>query len=133
MVAHEIGHGAFNLRHTFSQGLGIGEANSLGNGIPTGRGPEVPQGSTDNLMDYPPAGGQAADTQTSLLKPQWDLIHNPETTTGLFDDMEDGAVIRKEKVKGYWANVSPTKLFEGKTKLPCSLASSFDACALLIL
>ncbi len=62
LVAHEIGHGAFNLRHTF---------------------PEVAQGSTDNLMDY--AEGN------SLLKPQWDLIHNPETTTGLFDDMEDGA------------------------------------------
>ncbi|MCB8965041.1 MAG: hypothetical protein H6536_08405 [Bacteroidales bacterium] len=44
LVAHEIGHGAFNLRHTF---------------------PEVPQGSTDNLSDYPPAGGQAADSQTS--------------------------------------------------------------------
>ncbi len=29
----------------------------------------------------------------ALLKAQWDLIHNPETTTGLFDDMEDGASI----------------------------------------
>lgn len=63
LVAHEIGHGAFNLRHTF---------------------PEVAQGSTDNLMDY-------SEGNTALLKPQWDLIHNPETTTGLFDDMEDGA------------------------------------------
>ncbi len=66
LVAHEIGHGAFNLRHTF---------------------PEVAQGSTDNLMDY--------SEGNSLLKPQWDLIHNPETTTGLFDDMEDGAMISR--------------------------------------
>jgi len=36
-VAHELGHGAFNLRHTF---------------------PKVSRGSTDNLMDYPPLGGQ---------------------------------------------------------------------------
>ncbi|BDX37768.1 hypothetical protein CYCD_11230 [Tenuifilaceae bacterium CYCD] len=63
LVAHEIGHGAFNLRHTF---------------------PEAQQGSTDNLMDY-------TQDKFALLKAQWDLIHNPETTTGLFDDMEDGA------------------------------------------
>ena len=40
-VAHELGHGAFNLRHTF---------------------PKVSQGSTDNLMDYPPLGGQVLET-----------------------------------------------------------------------
>jgi len=61
-VAHELGHGAFNLKHTF---------------------PEVPQGTTKNLMDY--SDGLA------LYKPQWDLIHNPEFTTGLWDGMEDGA------------------------------------------
>jgi predicted chitinase len=64
LVAHELGHGAFNLRHTF---------------------PAVPQGTTDNLMDYSHAH--------ALLKPQWDLIHNPETTTGLFDGMEEGAML----------------------------------------
>ena len=63
-IAHELGHGAFHLTHTF---------------------PEVPQGSTDNLMDY--ANG------TALYKPQWDYIHNPEVTTGLWDGMEDGASI----------------------------------------
>lgn len=62
-VAHELGHGAFNLRHTF---------------------PEVTKSSTDNLMDYTP-------DKFALLKAQWDLIHNPESTTGLFDEMEDGA------------------------------------------
>jgi|GEM_PF-1957729 len=64
-VAHELGHGAFNLRHTF---------------------PEVQQYSTDNLMDY-------SQDKFALLKAQWDLIHNPESTTGLFDEMEDGAMI----------------------------------------
>ncbi len=67
-VAHELGHGAFNLTHTF---------------------PEVPQGSTKNLMDY--SDGLA------LYKPQWDLIHNPEFTTGLWDGMEDGASIDYSK------------------------------------
>jgi len=74
-VAHELGHGAFNLRHTF---------------------PEVQQYSTDNLMDY-------SQDKFALLKAQWDLIHNPESTTGLFDEMEDGAMIdsymSKESIK----------------------------------
>ncbi|HUW05372.1 MAG TPA: fibronectin type III domain-containing protein [Williamwhitmania sp.] len=63
-LAHELGHGAFNLEHTF---------------------PVLPQGTTDNLMDY--NGG------TRLIKPQWDLIHNPELTTGLLDDETDAASI----------------------------------------
>jgi len=58
-IAHEVAHGTFNLRHTFS--------------------PEnpynLPQGITDNLMDYPStSSGQA----TALFKYQWDLIHNPQ-------------------------------------------------------
>ncbi len=28
-----------------------------------------------------------------LIKPQWDLIHNPELTTGLLDDESEGAII----------------------------------------
>ncbi len=63
-LAHELGHGAFNLEHTF---------------------PVLPQGTTDNLMDY--NGG------IRLIKPQWDLIHNPELTTGLLDDETDAASI----------------------------------------
>ena len=63
-VAHELGHGAFNLKHTFSDWA-------------------ITQGSTDNLMDY--------SEGKKLWKPQWDYIHNPEVTTGLWDGMEDGA------------------------------------------
>ena len=49
-VAHELGHGAFNLRHTFSPKAYL-----------------APEGKTQNLMDY--AGG------TELWQEQWDLIH----------------------------------------------------------
>jgi hypothetical protein len=52
-VAHELGHGAFNLFHTFSSK----------NFIAT-------EHSTQNLMDY--AGG------TELWKHQWELVQNPQ-------------------------------------------------------
>lgn len=55
-IAHEIGHGAFRLLHTFEEGL--------------------PMNGTDNLMDY--AGGE------TLSKAQWDLIHNPPFMLTLF-------------------------------------------------
>jgi hypothetical protein len=52
--AHELGHAAFNLFHTFS------DNNTY----------LLTEGSTDNLMDYP-AGDK-------LFKYQWDFIHDPE-------------------------------------------------------
>jgi len=76
-IAHEIGHGAFVLEHTFEA-------------FPD----DLPSGSTGNLMDY--------GTGTHLYKWQWDLIHNPvprpllegddegEMLAGLlFDDFSD--------------------------------------------
>jgi hypothetical protein len=50
-LAHELGHGAYVLEHTW-------EAN-----------PSQLEGSTDNLMDY--------GTGDRLYKWQWDLIHSP--------------------------------------------------------
>jgi hypothetical protein len=54
-ISHEIAHGTFNLRHTFS--------------------PEntwfQSQNTTDNLMDY------STPQANNLNKYQWDLIHNP--------------------------------------------------------
>ena len=50
-VAHELGHGLFNLKHSWEV---------LGNGT---------KNNTDNLMDY--NGG------TRLTKYQWDMAHNP--------------------------------------------------------
>lgn len=60
-IAHELGHGAFNLKHTFSEH------------------PLTP-GSTDNLMDY--------SDGTSLYKYQWDNIHQPRGVLGLFEGGE---------------------------------------------
>ncbi|SDD28409.1 hypothetical protein [Williamwhitmania taraxaci] len=54
IVAHELGHGAFNLRHPFSPENFI-----------------AAQGTTKNLMDY--------TGTTDLWKHQWDLIHDPKT------------------------------------------------------
>ncbi|NOU17148.1 MAG: hypothetical protein HOO91_06270 [Bacteroidales bacterium] len=70
-IAHELGHGAFNLKHTFSPSDW-----------------NIQQSTTDNLMDYPSTAGQAGK---KLWKPQWDFICNPEITTGLWDGMEEGA------------------------------------------
>ena len=67
-IAHELGHGAFRLRHTFSPEAFIAN-----------------QGSTDNLMDY--SGSEA----TKLYKHQWDNVHNPEKMIGWFQDDEESA------------------------------------------
>jgi len=64
-IAHELGHGAFHLKHTFSE-------------------TSVPQNSSQNLMDY--------GTGTYLNKYQWDFVHNPSFVVGLFESDEDGAM-----------------------------------------
>ncbi|MEZ4974051.1 MAG: hypothetical protein R2820_12130 [Cyclobacteriaceae bacterium] len=64
-MAHELGHGAFHLKHTFSEY-------------------SLSQGVTENLMDYP--------AKSRLDKWQWDKIHNPEAVLGLFEDDEEGAL-----------------------------------------
>ncbi|MGM0582763.1 MAG: hypothetical protein ACQETL_18960, partial [Bacteroidota bacterium] len=65
-IAHELAHGAFRLRHTFSE-----------------EGFIASQNSTDNLMDYRPDG-------TDLYKHQWDLVHDPESMIGWLEDDEEG-------------------------------------------
>jgi hypothetical protein len=65
-IAHELGHGAFRLRHTFSDEAFIAN-----------------QKSTDNLMDYKPNG-------TELYKHQWDLVHDPESMIGWLEDDGEG-------------------------------------------
>ncbi len=66
-MAHELGHGAFTLKHTFD------EYSSL------------IKGTTDNLMDY--ANG------TKLFKYQWDQIHDPVRVLGLFQSDESAASV----------------------------------------
>ncbi|MGM0375892.1 MAG: hypothetical protein ACQEQ0_03900, partial [Bacteroidota bacterium] len=71
-IPHELGHGAFNLRHTFSE-----EATHL-----------IEEGTTDNLMDYGRPPG------TKLWKYQWDLIHDPENVLFAWtEEGEEGEII----------------------------------------
>src|SRR5690606_21134369 len=75
-LAHELGHGAFNLKHTFSEH-------------------NLPPGTTDNLMDY--------SAGTALYKHQWDHIHEPRAVIGLFEGDEDGASVVVKDDKAYEA------------------------------
>ena len=62
-VAHELGHGAFILQHTFEE---------------YSFDPNLGQGQSNNLMDY--------GIGTLLRKYQWDRIHTPVSHFGLFDE-----------------------------------------------
>ncbi len=67
-IAHELGHGIFQLHHPFSDKYGLRP------------------GTTDNLMDYSPEG-------LILKKYQWDLIHDPESVLfAWLEDEEEGAM-----------------------------------------
>ncbi|ADR22186.1 hypothetical protein MATR_01750 [Marivirga tractuosa] len=68
-IAHELGHGAFRLYHTFSDEGYVSAKNT-----------------TDNLMDYKEEG-------TDLYKHQWDLVHDPEAMVSWFEDDEESAHI----------------------------------------
>jgi len=79
--AHELGHGAYRLRHTFSEENWYREE----------------QGKISNLMDYVPAA--RARKAEDLKKYQWDYIHDPEVI--LFARMEEeGEGEMKTKIKG---------------------------------
>jgi hypothetical protein len=65
-IAHELGHGAFNLRHTFDE-----HHASV-------------KGATNNLMDY--GNGE------TLRKYQWDYVHNPESMIGWLQDDGESAL-----------------------------------------
>ncbi len=70
-LAHELAHGVFHLRHTFSS------SNET----------VIPQGHTENLMDY--TNGKV------LFKYQWEKIHNPDIVLFAFlEDDEEGAMRR---------------------------------------
>lgn len=69
LLAHELAHGAFNLRHTFSPEALIAK-----------------EFNTQNLMDY--NGG------SELWKHQWDYIHDPQTMLFAWaQDEEEGAFV----------------------------------------
>ena len=66
LIAHELGHGIFTLRHTFDREYGAA------------------QGSTNNLMDY----GQG----TELAAFQWNVMSYPAWITR-FDSEEEGRLV----------------------------------------
>jgi len=68
-MAHELGHGAFRLRHPWEQFSGLAP------------------GQTDNLMDY--ASG------TRLHHYQWHIVHNPPPLAGLLEGDEEGELARR--------------------------------------
>ena|GEM_PF-3338876 len=76
-IAHELAHGAFRLRHTFSPEAFI-----------------ATQGSTNNLMDY-------SSGATHLYKHQWDNVHNPESVTSWLQDDEEA--MEEEMISFYEA------------------------------
>jgi hypothetical protein len=79
-IAHEIAHGTFDLRHTFS----------------TKNTYTLPEGQTNNLMDYPTITNPA--TATFLNKYQCDLIHYPNRDWfSWLEDEEEGALYPSEK------------------------------------
>lgn len=71
VIAHELGHGKFRLRHTFDSEYG--------------KGAESKKGKTENLMDYAPTPSKA----THIAKWQWNQIHNPALLTELWEKDED--------------------------------------------
>jgi hypothetical protein len=68
-IAHELGHGAFRLRHPFS---------------PSCPYPQT-EGTTDNLMDY-----TSDKNATALLKYQWDEVHDRDLGVNLGVDAGEG-------------------------------------------
>ena len=65
-IAHELGHGAFRLRHPFDE-FGLAK------------------GTTNNLMDY--------SEGTALYKYQWDNVHDPEAMVGWLQGDEESAAV----------------------------------------
>ncbi|HEY9488808.1 MAG TPA: hypothetical protein VIQ51_10770, partial [Chryseosolibacter sp.] len=98
-IAHELGHGAFNLQHTFSEH-------------------NLPIGITDNVMDY--------SKGTALYKYQWDYIHEPQTVMGLFEGDEEGesvVVTNMSQLKAF-ANTDGSFTFLAPTGIPFTLPAS---------
>ncbi|MDR1203628.1 MAG: hypothetical protein LBL58_18625, partial [Tannerellaceae bacterium] len=68
VIAHELGHGLWKLKHTFDDSYGKTAA--------------ATEGTTDNLMDY--------NKGAHLAKWQWDVMREPAIFDGVFDSDEEG-------------------------------------------
>lgn len=87
-IAHELGHGAFNLKHIFSSDE-LGEGN---------------KGLTNNIMDY--------SSGSALYKHQWDLIHDPSFVGWFEGDDADAAY----ETDGHYSTVYLVCLMLGMDK-----------------
>ncbi|SDH20922.1 hypothetical protein [Chitinophaga filiformis] len=81
-VVHEIGHGDYTLEHTFSTNVGLDKS------------------STDNLMDYGSGYG--------LIKYQWDVLHDPGSVWGVFEDDNAGDNYTAMSIARYFLNADST-------------------------
>jgi len=72
-LAHELGHGQFNLEHTFSGDIALG-----GQGATT---------AWPNLMDY------LGSNYRHLYKYQWNQAHQPGQVMGIFESDEAGQCV----------------------------------------
>jgi hypothetical protein len=112
-MAHELGHGAFNLHHTFD------EPNFT-----------IARGSSDNLMDYP-AGDK-------LFKFQWDKIRYPDVVIGIFEEDEEAAystgivyrcispTLTKKSPEEYYKNLKGKTIKLGPNYEPYAFVGSGD-------
>jgi hypothetical protein len=94
-MAHELGHGAFNLHHTFM------EPNlTIGQGL-----------TKDNLMDYP-AGNK-------LYKYQWDKMRYPDIVVGMFESDEEGELFKSDLllVKDYLIDGRQISSYSNSSKI----------------
>lgn len=74
VVAHELGHGAFALEHSFD-----------GNA-------QLPRGTSACLMDY-------ADGPELYKGKYWDYVHDPTTVIGVTEGDDDGAIVVDNEYK----------------------------------
>ena len=91
-IAHELGHGAFRLRHPFDE-FGLAK------------------GTTDNLMDY--------SEGTKLYKYQWDNVHDPEAMVGWLqgDEVSASFVSDQYESEGILELLSTSNYVLGKKKV----------------
>jgi len=112
-IAHELGHGVFHLRHTFS-------VNNIY---------QQSQGTTNNLMDY--VSADKAHIAIELKKYQWDYIHDPQTILFAWtEEEEEGAMVATSdecwaKGKENWKKYPVHKALN-KKKLDCDAICSYQ-------
>jgi hypothetical protein len=110
-IAHELGHGAFRLYHTFS------DKNKY----------VQPEGSTNNLMDYV-ADGKTL-TAINLQKYQWDEVHSWHVGANWLEEGEEGeqvTVNNIELLKKFWNKNTHSYTFLSTAGKPISIKETLQ-------